>query len=401
MKIVFLAHNCNVPFIENELRELAKNPNIHEIIVFTETEIRNKELQHIPRLKINYYPSPADLPASFGVFYIWLREIFCNPLRYKKISKIKAALSYIRNESKKANYILTLQEYGNAVFYSYWADSEALILSLLKREGLKNLMVSRLHGYDVYEELDGKKGLSWRWFLVRYLDLFFPISRHGQSYFTARYPQLSAKTNCFYLGINQSEDYAVNAVPESGYKIVSCGWVNPHKNVFGIFRAVMEMPGMTWEHFGDGDDFQVLKEQAGAQSKIRIDLPGRLNSNEIFQRYTNSAYTCFISLSTTEGLPVSMMEAMAFGIPVVSTDVGGCSEIVNENTGVLLPENYTDEDVRNAIKTCAEKFATPEARKRIQDECRRKFEAKTNYVKFADFLKVENEKHWQKLNDSQ
>jgi glycosyltransferase involved in cell wall biosynthesis len=91
-----------------------------------------------------------------------------------------------------------------------------------------------------------------------------------------------------------------------------------------------------------------------------------------------------------------MMEAMAFGIPVVSTDVGGCAEIVTPETGVLLPKKYTHEDVIKAVNICAQKFAAPEARKRIQDFIRQHFDAEKNYNKFLEFLDVENQKHLQK-----
>jgi len=46
----------------------------------------------------------------------------------------------------------------------------------------------------------------------------------------------------------------------------------------------------------------------------------------------------FVLASLWEGLPVSIMEAMASGLPVVATDVGGVSEIVvNNETGLLMP----------------------------------------------------------------
>lgn len=41
-------------------------------------------------------------------------------------------------------------------------------------------------------------------------------------------------------------------------------------------------------------------------------------------------------MSDSEGIPVSIMEAMSFGIPVIARNVGGMSEIVNEENGLLL-----------------------------------------------------------------
>ena len=41
----------------------------------------------------------------------------------------------------------------------------------------------------------------------------------------------------------------------------------------------------------------------------------------------------FLTVSANEGIPVSIMEAQSFGIPVIATDVGGISEIVNNVNG--------------------------------------------------------------------
>ncbi len=46
----------------------------------------------------------------------------------------------------------------------------------------------------------------------------------------------------------------------------------------------------------------------------------------------------FVLTSLWEGIPVSIMEAMASRLPVIATDVGGVSEIVvNNETGILVP----------------------------------------------------------------
>ena len=46
----------------------------------------------------------------------------------------------------------------------------------------------------------------------------------------------------------------------------------------------------------------------------------------------------FINVSSSEGVPVSIMEAMTFVISVITTDLGGNTEIVNEQNGWLLPK---------------------------------------------------------------
>lgn len=55
--------------------------------------------------------------------------------------------------------------------------------------------------------------------------------------------------------------------------------------------------------------------------------------------YSEHPVDVFINLSTNEGVPVSIMEAISFDIPIVATDVGGTSEIVTDETGILVSSN--------------------------------------------------------------
>lgn len=398
MELVFLANNCNLAFIEYGLLAYCNNEKIHKITIFTENSIRNHVIVQNPKVEVIVYPNTIEKPIGTGIYFGWLKEIFLHRKRYLTFSKKKMALSFIRNEAKRAKYISSKSESRHAVFLSYWASSEALILSLLKKYGKKDLMLTRMHAFDIYEEFDNHGHIPWRWLMNEQLDRFITISRHGENYYKAKYPAVADRVFTHYLGIEHPEGRGLNVDPPGKTRIVSCGWVGKRKNLNQIFHSFKDAQNTEWIHIGGGEEFEDLKQLVEGEGKnLDVLLKGSLTSEAIMEFYQAEPITCFISLSKSEGLPVSMMEAMSFGIPVVSTDVGGCSEIVNENTGVLLPENYTDEDVRNAVKLCADKFSSPEARKRIQDECRRKFDAKTNYGRFVDFMIEENRKHWEKM----
>ena len=66
--------------------------------------------------------------------------------------------------------------------------------------------------------------------------------------------------------------------------------------------------------------------------------------------YQDNRIDLFVSLSESEGLPVSMMEAMNHGIPVVSKDVGGVREIVIDGeTGFIVPKESSLEEIAKSI----------------------------------------------------
>jgi glycosyltransferase involved in cell wall biosynthesis len=88
---------------------------------------------------------------------------------------------------------------------------------------------------------------------------------------------------------------------------------------------------------GTGPEERQLKKLAGDLNVSRyIDFNGYSNNSfEIL-----SAFDLFVLPSRTEGCPIVILEAMASGLPVIATDVGGNRElVVNNVTGRLIPPN--------------------------------------------------------------
>jgi len=392
MTIIFLAHNCNLSFINTELRFMLGSDKVREVWVFTDFPIEDLEMAFHDKCRVFVFGGSAKKTLKLPILGIIVKELMSHGFWYLKTRKWKELFLYSRDHIKKARFILDQGIPDDAVLYSFWAGSGAFINACLKFFGLKNMTLTRLHAFDIYEEGDNHGHIPWRNFVLKQLDYLITISEHGKRYLAQKYPFTQSKTCTITLGIPLKEE-SINSVPEQEQQIVSCSWVGTRKNLTGVFDALKNLQNTTWTHLGDGEDFQTLKNHVNRPASLKIKLPGRFTQQEISAFYRENPITCFISLSTNEGLPVSMMEAMAFGIPVVSTDVGGCAEIVTPETGVLLPKNYTNEDVVNAVNFCAEKFSSPEARKRIQDFIKANFDAEKNYRKFIGFLEEENKKH--------
>ena len=70
---------------------------------------------------------------------------------------------------------------------------------------------------------------------------------------------------------------------------------------------------------------------------------------EILDFYKNNYIDLFINLSYSEGIPVSIMEAMSYSIPTLATNVGGVSELVNEDNGVLVERDSIAEEITSDI----------------------------------------------------
>jgi glycosyltransferase involved in cell wall biosynthesis len=88
--------------------------------------------------------------------------------------------------------------------------------------------------------------------------------------------------------------------------------------------------------------------------------------------YSNNPVDLFLNVSESEGIPVSIMEAMAAGIPVIATDVGGSAEIVDDSVGTIVPADTTAESLAKSIATFRD---IPRARSlEMREACRRRIE---------------------------
>ena len=66
-----------------------------------------------------------------------------------------------------------------------------------------------------------------------------------------------------------------------------------------------------------------------------------MGRNEIAGELRNADLFLFTSIS--EGMPVSVLEALCCGIPVCSTNCGGVDELINEKNGKVFPIRYHKE----------------------------------------------------------
>lgn len=65
-------------------------------------------------------------------------------------------------------------------------------------------------------------------------------------------------------------------------------------------------------------------------------------NQQVYDYYKSNKVDVFVNVSYSEGLPVSLMEASSFGIPVIATDVGGSAEIIDkeQKNGFLLDKDF-------------------------------------------------------------
>jgi glycosyltransferase involved in cell wall biosynthesis len=80
------------------------------------------------------------------------------------------------------------------------------------------------------------------------------------------------------------------------------------------------------------EELQGLARELGIANRVRFS--GRLDNERMAELYRDAS--CVLNPSTADNMPNSLLEAMASGVPVVTTDVGGIPYLVEDGTSALL-----------------------------------------------------------------
>ena len=122
--------------------------------------------------------------------------------------------------------------------------------------------------------------------------------------------------------------------------------------------AVKKNPKLVFVVVGKGPDFEEVKERIvhlGMQRNFR--LTGFVSDKDL-PFYYNVADFFALPSKSGEGLPLVALEAMACGLPVVATNVGGISEVMNEDYGKLVPPNSPDSLAEAVLEFSCKDLAT-------------------------------------------
>ena len=284
-------------------------------------------------------------------------------------------------------------EYDSVTIFSYWFFVTAMVASKIydqiAPQCKKIRFVSRAHGYDVYKYANSLGYLPMREYLLSRVDMLYPCSKNGEDYIAEQYPEYRDKIQKRYLG---TFDCGLNRMNDDCFHVVSCSRMVELKRIDRIASALSlleneDLGTIKWTHIGDGETMEIVKTViANKLNFMQVDMIGNTSNKGVLDFYKSCKVDLLVNVSTTEGLPVSMMEAMSFSIPVLATSVGGVGEIVRDGyNGMLIPADFTDEDLALKIKEfiLSSKEEKETLRKNARSFWEENFNADENYAQFA------------------
>ena len=244
---------------------------------------------------------------------------------------------------------------------SFWLESGAIAAAMVKKRFPGVLSAARAHSIEIDPDKNMYCYCEHKEYISKYLDKICFISQAGLNFFKNQIGCcFNVNSELLMLRLGSSKKYPDIKSEHSQigeFHLLSCSRVEPIKRVELIADALSSMESLdviiTWTHIGDGSCFEKLKTRIATlniNENIEIKLLGDLAPVEVQDYYKENHIDFFINVSLSEGLPVSIMEAHSYGVPVIATNVGGTGEIVNSSNGVVIPANITAETLAKVIQ---------------------------------------------------
>ena len=162
-------------------------------------------------------------------------------------------------------------------------------------------------------------------------------------------------------------------LPLDAKVIVGVGRLNPQKN-FSLFLDIAaalapKFPELRFLLAGEGPEESMLREKAGALGLAdRIVFAGYVADT----RQVYAATDILLMPSRFEGLPMTLLEAMAMGLPVVASKLDGIAEVIEDGReGFLIDFN----DTQGFVDRCASLLENPAKSSELATNARAKIEA--------------------------
>jgi colanic acid/amylovoran biosynthesis glycosyltransferase len=369
-----------------------------------------KEMLELKRQGIDLVIIPRNPPKE--VFHkeakellenaIWMAMInfrmiasFCLAL-LTKITLWRILLAIIINSRNPKILIKNLAVFPKAVFiakiikkedidhiHAHWGSTTATLAYIISR--LTGIPWSfTLHRWDIKENNMLKEK-------VKFAKFVRCISEHGKNeLYEIVDGNYRKKIKVVHMGVKPSigiDEYSKNKEKFTIITPANLVEVKGHRYLIEACEILVNQGIKNFQciFYGEGP----LKEELENLIKEKkltdfIAMPGAIPHENLLKMYKNREIDMVILPSITtrdgehEGIPVSLMEAMAYGIPVISTNTGGIPELLYNGAGIIVNEKSPEQLAEAILKVMKSKDLRRELTEREFQRIKENFNIEKN-----------------------
>ena len=295
-----------------------------------------RHLQQEPSVEVSFLPINPRLPGK-------LREL--QAIKY--VRTLTTSILYIVNLLREVRKFDVIHIFSASYLSFLIAPTPAIFIS--KLYGKK--IVLNYHSGEAEDHLR-----RWRRSTIPILNLCDAIAVPSD-YLVRVFASFGLKATAIY-NIIEVDQFAFRERTPLRPIFLSNRNLEAHYGVDCVLRAFAliqeKVPDAVLTIVGDGSQRQSLEKLKTELALRQTSFTGRVEHEDIFRHYSDS--DVFLNASRIDNQPLSILEAFACGLPVVTTDAGGIPDVVTDGeTGFMVPVDDCETLAQRAIKLLSDR----------------------------------------------
>lgn len=270
---------------------------------------------------------------------------------------------------------------NNQISRVYANSTYAIIYSRLCKLIFKSLDVRIIHHGLYYNSTKNRILLSFvklfELLTYKIADYTYFVSKTDEINYK-KFLSIEFKSRVVYNGIKPTSNFKKPTI-NSTLKVVTIARHSNQKDYLGMFKAIQNINNIELISIGDGPLLNQNKELANKmkiQNKVKF-----IGYNQNPSEFLKKANVFFL-LSNWEGLPISIIEAMNHGLPIIASEVGGVGELISNGLNGYLVSSWLEaktklELIQNSSETDYFKMSTKSREMFLE-----KFNSEKNYLDY-------------------
>ena len=258
----------------------------------------------------------------------------------------------------------------------------------------KTKFITTQHNYvfnDFRYDYGKVKGILYSWFhlttCLRF-DTIVTLSQNARRYYRRFFPlkhfEVAYNTTCrdAHCDLTDAEKLQVKSFKGNSFLLGTCCVLIPLKRVDVIIKALPKLPTVKFLIVGDGkerEDLENLAAKIGVSDRVLF--VGNKPNGYRYMKYMDA----FTLTSTSEGFPLSLLEAASYGTPAITSNLPVYHELFSNQEIVILPSIHEDDVAASVYYVMQHRFELSAA-------IRKKFKEAYSPEKFySRYLKIYKE----------
>ena len=325
---------------------------------YSETFIREK-IKNIDRSKYyvhlywgGYFPKNHTIDGHLISNYIWVQKLY---------NFIEVLLGKLPGHYLERHFIKSLKKNKIKLVFAEFGTIGVKVLSSCKKANIP--LIITLRGYDIHHKDNFETNKNQYLKLFEYCSLTLCVSK--EIMLKVDTLGFSAKTKYFHSAIN-TKLFSYSNHQKNPAIFLAIGRFtetkSPHLTILAFNEVLKNIPDAQLRMIGKdggGELFEACHILAQAlKIENNVHFLGIQTPEQVAQEMQNARVFAQHSLTTPlmgdkEGTPVSIMEAMASGLPIVATKHAGIQEIIENGVSGILVEEYDYMTMANEmIRVC-------------------------------------------------